>query len=61
VRAVRCWCEELVAAEDDEALVSALRDHVADAHPEEERNEEELRERVRAEAYNPPDRPPWAY
>jgi hypothetical protein len=48
-------------AEDDEALEAALQDHVADAHPEEERSEAEIRARIRAEAYDPPDRPPWAY
>jgi hypothetical protein len=61
VRAVRCWCEELVVADDDTALVGALRDHVAEAHPEEERSEEDLGRRVEDEAYEPPDRPPWAY
>ena len=61
MRAVRCWCEELVVAEDDEALVGALRDHAAEKHPDEERTEEDLRARVEAEAYDPPDRPPWAY
>jgi hypothetical protein len=61
VRAVRCWCKELVVADDDAALVSALRAHVADEHPDEERSEDDLAERVRAKAYEPPDRPPWAY
>jgi hypothetical protein len=61
VRAVRCWCEELVVAEDDDALVAFLRDHVAEAHPDDERSEDDVRARVRAEAYDPPDRPPWAY
>jgi hypothetical protein len=61
VRAVRCWCEELVVAEDDEALVAALRDHVSDAHPGHERSDKDISARVQAEAYEPPDRPPWAY
>jgi hypothetical protein len=61
VRAVRCWCEELVVGEDDEALVTALRDHVGQAHPGEERDDDELRARVSEAAYEPPDRPPWAY
>jgi hypothetical protein len=61
VRAVRCWCDELVVADDDEALVAALRGHVAEAHSDQDRSDDELRERVRAEAYEPPDRPPWAY
>jgi hypothetical protein len=61
MRVVRCWCDELVAAEDDEQLVAALRDHVVEAHPDEPRSDEETQERVKSEAYDPPDRPPWAY
>ncbi|HEX2505750.1 MAG TPA: hypothetical protein VHK22_06030 [Gaiellaceae bacterium] len=61
MRAVRCWCDELVVAEDDEALAAALADHVRGAHPDEPRGEEELRDRVHDEGYEPPDRPPWAY
>jgi hypothetical protein len=58
---VRCWCEELIVAEDDEALVAALQDHVAEKHPEDERSEEDVRTRLKTEAYDPPARPPWAY
>lgn len=61
MRAVRCWCEELVVAEDDDALVASLGNHVAEAHPDDERSEDDVRARVQAEAYDPPDRPPWAY
>ena len=61
MRAVRCWCEELVVADDDASLVDALREHVAEKHPDEHRGDDELRERVEADAYDPPDRPPWAY
>jgi hypothetical protein len=61
MRVVRCWCDELVAAEDDEQLVAALRDHVVEAHPDEPRSDEEVEARVGSDAYDPPDRPPWAY
>jgi hypothetical protein len=61
MRAVRCWCEELIVAHDDEALADTLREHVAEMHPEDGRGDEEIRARVEAEAYDPPDRPPWAY
>ncbi|HEX2110200.1 MAG TPA: hypothetical protein VHF67_01490 [Gaiellaceae bacterium] len=61
MRAVRCWCHELVVADDDTALLRELRAHVAEAHPEHERSEEELRQRVAVEAEDAPDRPPWAY
>lgn len=61
MRAVRCWCEELVVGEDEESLAAALAEHVAEKHPDEPRGGEEIRARVEADAYDPPDRPPWAY
>jgi hypothetical protein len=61
VRAVRCWCDELVVADDDAALARELCAHIAEAHPEEERSEGEIRQRIAAEAEDAPDRPPWAY
>jgi len=61
VRAVRCWCEELVVADDDEALVAALRDHLAEEHADEDICDDDVKARVHAEAYDPPERPPWAY
>ena len=60
MRAVRCWCEELVVSDDDEALGRELAAHVREAHPGEPRGEDEIRERVAAEAEDAPDRPPWA-
>ena len=42
MRVVRCWCDELVAADDDEQLVVALRDHVVETHPDEPRSDEEI-------------------
>jgi len=61
MRAVRCWCEELVVSDDDGALARELAAHVQEAHPGEERTEEEIRKRIEAEAEDAPDRPPWAY
>ncbi len=61
MRAVRCWCDELLVETDDEALVAALKQHVAEAHPEDDRSDDDVRARVKAEAYEPPDQPPWAY
>lgn len=61
MRAVRCWCDELLAADDDERLVEVLRDHVSEEHPDEPRTDDELRERVASEGDEPPDKPPWAY
>jgi hypothetical protein len=50
-----------VVAEDDEALVTALTAHVDESHPDDARTDDERRALVEAEAYEPPDRPPWAY
>jgi hypothetical protein len=61
MRAVDCWCGQLVHGQDDDELVKLLREHVADAHPG-ERPDEAIRERVASEAYEPPTGdPPWAY
>jgi hypothetical protein len=61
MRAVRCWCGELVVADDDGALAGELAAHVREEHPDEPRSEEELRRRVGEHGEEPPDRPPWAY
>ncbi len=61
VRAVRCWCEELVVADDDEALVHEVAAHAREAHPHDVRGDEEIRTLVAERAEEPPDRPPWAY
>ncbi len=47
--------------DDDEALAAALRTHVEEHHPEDGHTEEQIRERIAAEGYEPPDRTPWAY
>jgi hypothetical protein len=61
MRAVRCWCDELVVADDDAALARELQAHVAEAHPEDDRTESEIHERIAGAAEDAPDRPPWAY
>jgi predicted small metal-binding protein len=61
VRAVRCWCEELVVSDDDAGLVRELAEHAREAHPEDERDEKAVRERVAELAEDAPNRPPWAY
>ena len=61
MRAVDCWCGLLLHGEDDAELLTRLREHVADAHPG-ERDDETVRNRVAAHAYEPPTgEPPWAY
>lgn len=48
-------------APNDEALVAALGKHVAEQHADDARSEDDIGARVASEAYEPPDRPPWAY
>jgi hypothetical protein len=61
LRGVRCWCGELVVADDDEALVGELRAHLREEHPGETHSDDELRAHVASGAEEAPDRPPWAY
>ena len=61
VRAVRCWCEELVVADDDAALVRELAEHAREMHPEDARGDDAVREHVAERAEDAPNRPPWAY
>jgi predicted small metal-binding protein len=62
MRAVDCWCGQMVHADSDEELTRALRDHVAAEHGEERHSDDEVRIRVAEQAYEPPTGdPPWAY
>jgi predicted small metal-binding protein len=61
VRAVRCWCGELVVADDEPALVRELAEHARETHPDDQRDEDALRAHVAEQAEDAPDRPPWAY
>jgi hypothetical protein len=61
MRAVDCWCGQLVHGDDDAEVAERLRQHVDEAHPG-EHGEEAVRERVERHAYEPPaGEPPWAY
>jgi hypothetical protein len=51
VLAIECPCGHHFEAADEEALFSLCREHVDRDHPELERTDEQLRERVRADAY----------
>ena len=44
--------EQVFEATDDEALFSICRDHVDRDHPEMERTDEQLRDRIAADAYH---------
>jgi predicted small metal-binding protein len=62
MRAVDCWCGQIVQAESDQELADALREHVTAEHGDEPRSDDEVRARVAEEAYEPPTGdPPWAY
>jgi predicted small metal-binding protein len=61
MRAVECWCGQLVQGEDEEELVRRLREHVREAHGG-EHDDDAVRARVNERAYEPPTGdPPWAY
>jgi predicted small metal-binding protein len=52
MRAIDCPCGHRLEGADDEELVRKAREHVDRDHPEMERTDEELRERVAADAYD---------
>jgi len=52
MRAIECPCGHHLEAPDDEALFLAAREHIAQDHPEMERSDEQIRERVAADAYD---------
>lgn len=52
MRAIDCPCGHCLEGADDEELVGLAREHVERDHPEMSRTEDELRERVAADAYD---------
>jgi hypothetical protein len=52
MRAIECPCGHHLEAPDDEALFRAAREHIDQDHPEMERTDEQIRERVAADAYD---------
>jgi hypothetical protein len=52
MRAIDCPCGHHFEAEDDVALFDLCREHVDRDHPEMERTDVQLRERVSADAYD---------
>jgi hypothetical protein len=52
MRAIDCPCGHRLEGESDEELFQKAREHVDRDHPEMERTDEELRERVAADAYD---------
>jgi len=52
MRAIDCPCGHRLEGENDEELFQKAREHVDREHPEMERTDEQLRERVTADAYD---------
>ena len=52
MRAIDCPCGHHFEAPDDEALFQLCREHVDRDHPEMERTDEQIRQRVAADAYD---------
>jgi predicted small metal-binding protein len=52
MRAIDCPCGHRLEAETDDELFALAREHVDRDHPEMERTDDELRERVAADAYD---------
>jgi hypothetical protein len=52
MRAIDCPCGHHHRAPDDEAPFRAAHKHIAQDHPEMERSDEQIRERVAADAYD---------
>jgi predicted small metal-binding protein len=52
MRAIECPCGHHLAGADDDELFRLAREHVDRDHPEMERTDEQLRERIAADAYD---------
>ena len=52
MRAIDCPCGHHFEAADDEELFRICHEHVDRDHPEMERTDEQLRERIAADAYD---------
>jgi predicted small metal-binding protein len=52
MRAINCPCGHHIEAGDDEELFRLAREHVDRDHPEMERSDAQIRERVAADAYD---------
>ena len=51
MRVIDCPCGHRLEGVDDEALFQLAREHVDRDHPEMQRTDEQLRERIAADAY----------
>jgi predicted small metal-binding protein len=51
MQAIDCPCGHHLGAADDDALFRAAREHVERDHPEMQRTDDQIRERIAAGAY----------
>lgn len=51
MRAIDCPCGHRVEAGDDEELFRLCREHITEHHPEMQRTDEQIHQRVAADAY----------
>jgi predicted small metal-binding protein len=52
MRAIDCPCGHRLEGADDDELFRLAKEHIASNHPEMERTEEQLRQRIVADAYD---------
>jgi predicted small metal-binding protein len=52
MRAIECPCGHHLEAADDDELFRLAREHVDRDHPEMQRSDEQIRQRVANDAYN---------
>jgi predicted small metal-binding protein len=53
MRAIDCPCGHHLEGADDEELFRFAREHIDNDHPEMERSDDQVRERITADAYDP--------
>jgi predicted small metal-binding protein len=56
MRAIDCPCGHRLVGADDEELFVKAREHIQEDHPEMERTDERIRQRVAADAYDVEER-----
>lgn len=52
MRQIDCRCGHQLKGSDDEELFRVAREHIVTDHPDMERSDEQLRQRIAADAYD---------
>ena len=55
MRVIDCECGKTLQAANDDDLAGAVRDHIAEDHPDMELSDDQVREMVSAQAYDAED------